>query len=109
LRQETIKPRVVNPIYGGTRGVASHRSVWMTSPVTSGQVFRASTVDWPPSPFRPLGSPRTAPVLEFDGAVGDGQPEGRPDRAVHKPDFSPVGTDQFGRDGKSQPRPAGAG
>ena len=115
-------------------GVASNRSIWMASPVMSGQVFRASTAEWElmPGPFAiatgghsgaGLQEPswegrwlaawhglscasRTAPVLEFDGAIRDGEPEGRANCAVHQPDFAPVRADQFGRDGQSETRTA---
>ena len=54
------------------------------------------------------GAAGTTSLFEFDGPIRDDQPEGRPDRTVDEPDFAPVGSDQFGRDGQSQTSAAGA-
>ena len=46
--------------------------------------------------------------LELHGAVGDGGPEGRPDRALDQADFAAMGADKLGRDGKAEAGAAGA-
>jgi hypothetical protein len=55
------------------------------------------------------GAAGATSLLELDGPIRDRQPEGRPDRPVDEPDFTPVGADQFGCDSKSQSGAAGAG
>src|SRR5271166_5502082 len=60
-----------------------------------------------PSPHR--ASRARAPRGEFDGAVRDGEPEGRPDGAFHQADLAAVGAHQLGGDGETETGAAGAG
>ena len=46
--------------------------------------------------------------VELDGPVGDREPQGRSDRALDEADFTTVGANKLGRDGKAETSAAGA-
>jgi hypothetical protein len=50
-----------------------------------------------------------APRRELDRAVGNGEPEGRPDGAFDEADLAAVGAHELGRNRKAEPGAAGAG